>query len=66
MFKHIVTDTFQHALTDINHCSGIDKCSNYTKKENTAKNGKRLIQFCKVRICLSDQRNDKIIQQEFQ
>ena len=66
MLEHIITDTFKHTLTDINHHSGINKCGNHTKCKNTAKDYKCLIEFCKVRICLSDQRDDKVIQQKFQ
>ena len=66
MLEHIITDTLKNTLTDINHHSGINKCGNHTKCENAAKDCKCLIEFCKVRICLSDQRDDKVIQQKFQ
>ena len=35
MLEHIITDTFKHTLTDINHHSGINKCGNHTKCKNT-------------------------------
>ena len=66
MLEHIVTDTLEYTLSNENHHSGIDKGSNYTQCKNTAKYCKCFIKFCEIRICLSDQRNDKIIQQEFQ
>ena len=66
MFEHVITDTLEHTLSDENHHSCINKCGNNTQCKNRAKNCQCFIQLCKVRIRLSDQRNDKIIQQEFQ
>ena len=63
MFKHIVTYSFEHTLSDINHHSCIDKCGNNTCKENASKNCQCFIKACKIRGFLPDQRKDKIIQQ---
>ena len=62
MFKHIVTYSFEHTLSDINHHSCIDKCGNNTCKENASKNCQCFIKPGKVRLFLSNQRKDKIIQ----
>ena len=66
MLKHVITNALEHTLSDENHHSGINKCSNYTQGKNSAKYCKSFIQLCEVRIRLSDERNDEIIQQEFQ
>ena len=66
MFKHIVSHLFQNTLSDINHHSGVNKGGNHSQKENASQNCKRPVKLCKVRTLLSDQRNNKIIQQKFQ
>ena len=66
MLKHIVTDSFKHALSDIDHQSCIGKGGKYTRNENTGQRSQRPVQPGKIRRLLSDQRDNKVVQQKFQ
>ena len=64
--KHLVSDTLEHALTDHNHHSAIYKCSDNADQKDCSQHRQRRIQFCVIRILLTDQRNDKVVQQKLQ
>ena len=66
MFEHIVPHFFQNALSDINHHSGVSKGRRHSHKEDTGKDRKRTVKSGKIRSLLTDQRDDKVIQKEFQ
>ena len=63
MFKHIITYSFEHTLSDINHHSCINKRCSHTGQEDTSQNCQCFIKAGEIRLFLSDQRKDKIIQQ---
>ena len=66
MLKHIVTDALQHALSDKYHHSAVNKGCDHPYCENAAQNCHCLVQLCIIGVCLSDQRDNIIIQQIFQ
>ena len=66
MFKHLVSYFFQDALSDNNHHPVVDKTCNNAQDKNTCQYSHCLIQLAEIRILLSYQREDKIVQQESQ
>ena len=48
------------------HHSAVNKGCDHTYCEDAAQNCHSLVQFCIIGVCLSDQRDDKVIQQKFQ
>ena len=66
VLKHIVTDALEHALSDEYHHSAVNKGCDYTYCEDAAQNCHSLVQLCIIGVCLSDQRDNIIIQQIFQ
>ena len=66
MLKHIVTDALEHSLSDKYHHSAVDKGCDHPYCEDATQNCHSLVQLCIIGVCLSDQRDNIIIQQIFQ
>ena len=62
MFKHFISDLLQHALADHNHHTVVYKTGNDTQYKNAGQNRHSFIQFREIRILLSHQRQDIIVQ----
>ena len=66
MFEHLVTHTFQHALSDHYHHPAVDKCCDDTAQEDRSQYCERHIKFTVIRVLQSDQGDDIIIQKKLQ
>ena len=64
MFEHFVPDFLQYALTDDNHHPAVNERGDDAQDKDTGQHSQSLVQFRKIRVGISDQRNDVVIQQE--
>ena len=64
MFKHLIPDFFQYALTDDNHHPAVNEGGDDAQSKDTSQYSQSFIQLCKIRIGVSDQRDDVVVQQE--